>query len=188
MEAHEREGLKEQLRAMAAGRGDGIDLDTPERWCVEGVMNAAEFFRGLSLLIPEDSNLYIEGTELDEEVVQFYEANRSKNAVCVVRDMIFPAPDMFHVAFGRGVQEKFAEYAQQKPREKCFFHIKGYQGETLLFAFHDAFDGSDLLVSGRVEEERVREFATAVGATYKREENTNAVSYTHLTLPTILLV
>jgi hypothetical protein len=26
--------LKEQLSAMAAGRNDGIDLDTPERWVV----------------------------------------------------------------------------------------------------------------------------------------------------------
>lgn len=33
----EREQLKDNLRAMAAGRGDGIDLNTQFRWLVKGI-------------------------------------------------------------------------------------------------------------------------------------------------------
>ena len=35
MDPAKREILKDQLRLMAAGRGNGIDLDSPERWAVE---------------------------------------------------------------------------------------------------------------------------------------------------------
>jgi hypothetical protein len=58
MNATEREGLKEQLRAMAAGRGDGIDLDCADRWVIEGLTDAVAFFRHLGDLIPPDSILY----------------------------------------------------------------------------------------------------------------------------------
>ncbi len=102
MEEREREGFKEELRVMAAGCGDGIDLDTKERWMIEGLMDAGTFFRELGRLVPEDSILYFEGTELAEEVVQFYESNRAKHAVSVVRDMMFPIPDTFHVALRQG--------------------------------------------------------------------------------------
>src|SRR5439155_14980820 len=87
--------LKEQLTLMAAGRGDGIDLDSPERWVVEGLRDPILFFRNLELLIPADSILYFECSDLPSEVARFYEAHRAgRNAVCVVRDMIFPVPEI----------------------------------------------------------------------------------------------
>ena len=44
MSATNREELKEQLRAMVAGRGDGIDLDTPFHWVIEDLKNPVPFF------------------------------------------------------------------------------------------------------------------------------------------------
>ena len=85
---------------MAAGRGDGIDLDSQDRWAVEGVEDPVTFFRQLALLIPEDSILYFEGHGVVPQAASFYEANRARNAVCVVRDMIFPVPEVFHVSMG----------------------------------------------------------------------------------------
>ena len=65
MDPSEREVLKEQLSLLAAGRGDGIDLDSPERWAVEGLRDPAAFFRYLAELIPRDSILYFEASEYD---------------------------------------------------------------------------------------------------------------------------
>jgi hypothetical protein len=48
----DREELKEQLRAMMAGRGDGIDLDTPFHWVTEGVKQPAALFEHLPELLP----------------------------------------------------------------------------------------------------------------------------------------
>jgi hypothetical protein len=47
--------------------------------------------------------------------------------------------------------------------------VKAYRDEKLLFAFHDAFAGHDLLVSGRVSEEGIQAFCTSVGVRYRRE-------------------
>jgi hypothetical protein len=54
MSSAEREKLKDNLRAMIAGRGDSIDLDTPFRWVVEGVpgnqnLSSAALHRGSCL-------------------------------------------------------------------------------------------------------------------------------------------
>ena len=57
MDIAEREGLKEQLLAMAAGRGDGIDLDSVNRWVIAGLKDPASFFQQLHILIPADSTL-----------------------------------------------------------------------------------------------------------------------------------
>jgi hypothetical protein len=173
MDAAEREGLKGQLRAMAAGRGDGIDLDSVDRWVIEGLTDAIGFFRHLGVLIPTDSSLYFEGSAIVPEAAQFYQTNRATNPVCVVRDSIFPVPEMFHVSMTGDVVEGLINLLQRHSVEDCFHHVKAYREEKLLFTFHDAFDGSYFLVSDRIPEESISAFASKFGATYRREPNVN---------------
>lgn len=173
MDPAEREGLKEHLDAMAAGRGDGIDLDSPERWVIENVEDPVSFFRHVERLIPIGSILYLEGCDIHPEVSQFYEANRASNAISVVRDTIFPIPDMFHVSMTPQAIETLIELLGKHPLQACFYHVKAYRDEQLLFAFHDAFYGSDLLVSDSVPEQSIEPFCAILGATYRREINVN---------------
>ena len=44
MNTAQREQLKDNLRAMIAGRSDGIVLDTPFNWIVEGIKQPDPFF------------------------------------------------------------------------------------------------------------------------------------------------
>jgi hypothetical protein len=172
MDIAQRAVLKEQLRAMAAGRGEGIELDTPEQWVIENVREPIAFFRHLGLLVPEDSILYIECAGVVPEVAKFYETHRAtKGTVCVARDMLYPVPEIFHVQLGSGVTERLIELIGRHSQERCFTHLKAYRDEKLLFAFHDAFDGSDLLVSDRIPAERIGAFCKELGATYRRERN-----------------
>src|SRR5688500_17945787 len=96
-----REELKEQLRAMAAGRGDGIDLDTPFHWVIEDLKQPVAFFDHLPNLLPPDSILYVEGTSIAPAVAAFYSSHRARNAVAVVRDAIAPVPDIYHFTFSQ---------------------------------------------------------------------------------------
>lgn len=174
MDPSERELLKEQLSLMAAGRGDGIDLDSAERWVIGGLRDPGAFFQCLAQLIPKDSILYFEAINPAPEVIEFYETNRAhRGAVCVVRDMIFPVPEVFHVQMRPGVMESLAELLRKHSQERCFTHVKAYREEKLLFAFHDAFDGSDLLVSDQIPAEQVRVFCDRTGTTWRRERNEN---------------
>ena len=173
MDASEREGIKEQLRAMVAGRGDGIDLDSPDRWVIEGLTDPTNFFRHLGLLLPIDSILYFEGSDIHAEAGQFYQQHRAANAVSVVRDSIFPVPEIFHVELSAPVLEGIVDLLQRHSVEACFHHVKAYRKEKLLFTFHDAFDGSDIHVSDQIPEQNIADFSARFGAKYLREPNVN---------------
>src|ERR1700719_1053323 len=115
MNKAEREQLKNSLQGMVAGRGDGIDLDTPFQWVVEGITHPLPFFAGLPALLPADAILYFEGCCIASDVAKFYQQHRSSNAVSVVRDTIFPVPDIYHVAFSPEVVERLREFAASRP-------------------------------------------------------------------------
>lgn len=169
----QREGLKEQLRAMAAGQGAGIDLNSAERWVIEELKDPIAFFRHLGVLIPPDSTLYFEGSAIGPEAARLYDNNEAANTVPVVRDSVFPVPRIFHVSLNAAFIERLISLLDTYQTEACFHHVKAYREGRLLFTFHDAFDGSDLLVSDQIPEEKVRAFAFALGATHRREPNVN---------------
>ena len=168
----ERDQLKDNLRAMAAGGGDGIDLDTQFRWVVEGIKQPEPFFASLPLLLPAHAILYFEGGSIASDAARFYEGHRAPNAVAVVRDTIFPVPDIYHVTFSLEVATRLRELAASRPSQELFDHIKAYWGESLLFTFHDAFDGY-LLISEHIAESVVAEFCRSLGVSYRREPNVN---------------
>lgn len=164
-----RETLKDQLRAMAAGRGDGIDLDTPFHWVIENLKRPDAFFQSLPILLPPDSILYVEGTRIAPDLATFYSSHRAFNAVDVARDTIAPVPDIYHFNFSPDVSDALRKFAESRPVAEMFDHIKAYHGQTLLFTFHDAFDGW-LRISEKIPEENVVRFCETLGVTKRREE------------------
>ena len=169
MSTNDREEILEQLRAMIAGRGDGIDLDTPFHWEIEGLRQPGPFFERLPDLLPPDSILYVEGTKIAPEVASFYSAHRADNAVEVMRDTIAPVPDIYHFTFCNEVLVRLRQFAGAHSVAEMFDHLKAYRGETLLFAFHDAFGGT-LRISDHIPEERVAQFCQALGVSCHGEE------------------
>lgn len=154
---------------MLAGRGDGIDLDTPSHWATDDVKDADRFFELLPIIFPFGGNLYFEGSQVEPEVIRFYEANRAQDAVSVIRDMIFPTPEMYHVKFNGETQSALRQFVKTLPLERLFFHVKGYRDGRLYFTFHDAFAGS-LLISQLVPDEAVKEFSQQMKAPFTLEE------------------
>ena len=154
---------------MLAGRGDGIDLDTPFHWAVEGLKQPGSFFEHLPALLPLDSILYVEGTHIAPEVAAFYSSHRARNAVDVARDTIWPVPDIYHVSFSSDVSSRLRQFAEDVPVAEMFDHLKAYRGETLLLYFHDAFDNV-LRISAHIPEDIVAQFCRALEVSNRREE------------------
>ena len=125
-----REELKEQLRVMAAGRGDGIDLDTPFHSVIEGLEQPVPFFEHLPKLLPANSILYVEGTSIAPDVAAFYSSHRARNAVDVVRDTIAPVPDIYHFTFSPEVCAGLRRFAESRPVAEMSDHIKAYRGQS----------------------------------------------------------
>jgi hypothetical protein len=164
-----KEKIKEGLREMAGGRREGIDLDTPFQWVVENLNSPDSFFEHLPILLPPGSILYFEGTTIVPEIAEFYREQRASAPVQVVRDTFYPVPEIFHVAFSPGLCERLRQLAKNHPVSEMFDHIKAYRDGTILFWFHDAFDGW-LRVSDKVPEESVATFCRALGVTSRREK------------------
>ena len=107
---------------MAAGRGDGIDLDTPFHWVIEDLKKPVPFFEYLPELLPPDSILYVEGITIANEIAAFYSLHRARNAVDVARDMILPVPDMYHFNFSPDVSINLRRFAENHQVEELFHH------------------------------------------------------------------
>jgi hypothetical protein len=161
--------IKEGLQSIVDGEYNGIEIDTPLEWVIEGVKNPIAFFEHLPVLLPNDSVLYLEGTQITPEVETFYAAHRALDRVEVRRDTIFPEPKIYHVAFSADVSAALREIAENNRTEEMFDHIKGYRSETLLFSFHDAFDGW-LRISDHIPSDNVAKFCEALGVPSRREK------------------
>jgi hypothetical protein len=161
--------LKKQIRAMAAGRNDGLHLDTPFQWMIEGLKQPVPFFEHLPKLLPPDSVLYVEGGEIVPESATFYSAHRAPHPVAVVRDTVFPMPEIFHVTFSPDVSIGLRRLAERRSVAEMFDHLKAYRDGKLLMTFHDAFDGV-LCVSEHVPEKTVAQFCRALEVDYRREK------------------
>lgn len=166
-----RDGMANGLQAMLNEQEYGLDLDSDERWVIEGAKDPIAFFRHLTQLIPDDSILYFEGDAPPPEVARFYEITRAANAVAVVRDTIAPIPERSHVGMKPGVLEALVNLLGRHPQDACFRHVKAYREGKLLFTYHDAFDGCELLVSDRIPEANVQAFCTVLGVACRREPN-----------------
>lgn len=161
------EELAIQLRAMLAGRGDGIDLDTPFHWVIKDLKQPVPFFEHLPDILPPDSILYAEGTSIAADIAAFYSSHRARNAVDVKRDTIVPVPDVYHFRFSPEVSSAMRMFAANRPIAEMFDHIKAYQGKSLLLTFHDAFDG-ELRLSDHLSEDSVARFCRTLGASCRR--------------------
>ncbi len=172
MTNQERDSLKESVVDILASLNDAISLDTPSLWAVEGIENPEQFIRSLPLLLPSDAIIYLEGTSISSDVAEFYEAHRTNTPSRVVRDTVLPIPQRFHVVFSKELREGLARLAVLRRTEDLFDHIKAYRGNSLLFEFHDAFQGA-LLIADHVAEATIAEFCCNLGVRYSRGPNIN---------------
>lgn len=169
MTPDDRKKFKNEVGQMAKGMGGGIDIDTPFHWSVEGVDDPIIFFRHLHLLLPADSVLYVEGTTINPKVIAFYEKNKIRETVDVIRDTIFPVPSIFHFKLSLGLEFYLKEFDKKRPVHELFDHIKAYRGNSLLLTFHDAFCGC-LQISERVPESSILVFCRALNVIPRREK------------------
>lgn len=168
MPESEHEQLIPNLRAMIAGDGSGLEIDSEKWWAVTGIAAPIPFFQSLSKILPSGSVLYMEGEDIRPWAADLYERYVPAVIVPVARDTIAPMPKMFHVVFSDVLIGELCEMAQGRETRELFYHIKGYCGQKLLFTFHDAFSGQ-LLISGDIAEPMVAEFCGALGVPYMSE-------------------
>jgi hypothetical protein len=170
MNPQERAQLITRLRSLVAAP-PGLQFDSVHYWEVSGVNKPELFFENLSLLMPTNSVLYLEGVTTHLEAATLYSKHRASNTMPIDCGTIFPVPDMDHLNFDRDLVNGILEILERRTIQDLLTHLSGYVDRHLIFSFHDAFEG-DLHVSDGIPEDSLRTFCGALGASYFRKENT----------------
>lgn len=163
----EREHLKSQVQAFMQDPRR-IALNTPFHWAVNNINSPILFFENLSFLMDSNSVLYFEGTTIAPEIATFYMRFQVANPALVSSEIIYPKPEIYHIKYSAGVIAEICSFFTRYPKHALFNHIKGYKSDSLIFTFHDAFEGC-LRISGNLSEATVMSFCHALKVSYSCE-------------------
>jgi len=144
-------------------RSQGM-LDEAKCWKVSGVRTAVDFFRAVSLLVPDATHMFLEGSpDPDIEALLASDADDAEYAAPVGTIWSWPQKEQrFSVRASPELFARLSEAATNHAEPEICTHVHFYRGEEALVQWFDAFL-DPLLVSKSVQRERVERFASAVG-------------------------
>ena len=141
-----------------------VMLDESNCWRISGVRTAAAFFRAVSLLVPDATHMFLEGSpDPDIETLLMDAADEADYAAPIGTMWSWPQKNRrFSIRASSALFERLAEAASHHAEPEVCDHVHFYRGQEVLAQWFDAFV-DPLLVSRSVPQERVERFAVAVG-------------------------
>ena len=140
---------------------------TEHHWRITWITDVERFFKALRLIVPYGAILYFEGhkaaTSLSR-VLQKHRSVRSPRKIAGKRPLLSQ-----HVIFTQEFVDDFVRFLFDSPRRNRFDHVHCYANDKMLFWFHDALSGGDLVVSRDVKEENISAFCRELGPQYLYE-------------------
>jgi len=138
-------------------------LDESHCWKVSGIRTAEDFFRAVSLLVPDATHMYLEGSpDPDIEAVLADAADDTDYTAPVGTIWSWPGRNRrFSVRASPELFARLSEASTNHAEPEICDHVHFYRGEDALVQWFDAFS-VPLLVSKSVPRDRVERFATAV--------------------------
>jgi hypothetical protein len=139
-------------------------LEESKCWKVSGIRTAKEFFQALSLLLPDATHMFLEGSpDPDIQALLADAADEADYAAPVGTLWSWPQKNQrFSVRASSELFARLSEAAAHHAELEICCHVHFYRGQEALAQWFDAFL-DPLLVSKSVPRERVERFASAVG-------------------------
>jgi hypothetical protein len=139
-------------------------LDESQCWKVSGIRTAENFFRAVSLLIPDATHMFLEGSpDPDIQTVLTNAADETDYTAPVGTLWSWPQKNRrFSVRASPELFARLSEASSNHAEPEICDHVHFYRGEEALVQWFDAFS-DPLLISKSVARERVERFASAVG-------------------------
>ena len=139
-------------------------LDESHCWRVTGVRTATKFFRAISLLVPDATHMFLEGSP-DPVIKALLDdaADEAVYAAPVGTLWSWPQKERrFSVRASSELFQRLSEAASHLAEPEICSHLHFYRNQEALVQWFDAFI-NPLLVSKVVVRERVQRFASAAG-------------------------
>jgi len=139
-------------------------LDESQCWKISGVRTAVDFFRAVSLLVPDATHMFLEGSpDPDIEALLADAADDADYAAPVGTIWSWPAKNQrFTVRASPELFARLSSASLNHAEPEICDHVHFYRGQEALVQWFDAFS-EPLLVSKSVARKRVERFASAVG-------------------------
>ena len=139
-------------------------LEESNCWKVSGVRTAEDFFRAASLLVPDATHMFLEGSpDADVEALLIAAADDADYAAPVGTLWSWPKKEgRFSVRASPELFARLSEAAANHAEPEICSHVHFYRNQEPLVQWFDAFL-DPLLVSKSVARERVEQFASVVG-------------------------
>jgi hypothetical protein len=139
-------------------------LDESTCWSISGIRTADEFFRAVSLLVPDATHMFLEGSPApDIETLLVDAADETDYLAPIGTIWSWPGKNRrFSVRASSQLFERLAEAASHRAESEVCDHVHFYCGQKALAQWFDAF-ADPLFVSSAVPRERAERFAAAVG-------------------------
>jgi hypothetical protein len=139
-------------------------LDESQCWKVSGVRTAEDFFRAVSLLVPDATHMFLEGSP-DPDIVALLADAADDAAYTAPVGTIWSWPgknQRFSVRASPELFARLSKAASNHAEPEICDHVHFYRGQEALVQWFDAFL-DPLLISKSVAREQVEQFASAVG-------------------------
>jgi ketosteroid isomerase-like protein len=139
-------------------------LDESQCWKVSGIRTAEGFFRAVSLLVPDATHMFLEGSpDPDIETVLANAADETDYTAPTGTIWSWPRKNRrFSVRVSPELLTRLSEASSNHAEPEICDHVHFYRGEEALVQWFDAFS-DPLLISKSVARERVERFASTVG-------------------------
>jgi hypothetical protein len=156
-----------KLLRMRSKSAAGLDYVQAPSWEIDAPSDWALFFRNIAKIMPEESVLFVEGTNICAEVEEFYKQQSLPCDLKLAAGTIWPKPRFYHIPVQQPIMEKIAELAQGHAWPEICDHLRIHDGNRLLLHWFD-FPTDPLYIAGTVAERDIIALSDILNSTYKR--------------------
>ncbi|MDR0770354.1 MAG: hypothetical protein LBE75_04045 [Burkholderiales bacterium] len=146
-------------------------MDENNGWVIEGPVDITQFFEILPDAFPEATTFFVEGTSMEEEVVDCY-LKRLQPGKFLAPSGTFGVSVKIRCIFDKGLFRELALLSEHHAEPEVLDHLSVYKGETPLLEWCDAFcNNGQMFLSADLSEERVAAFAKQLKLSYATLES-----------------
>jgi hypothetical protein len=144
-----------------------LELDEAEARVVGYVTDLYELLRAIDDVMPKDAVLYVEGTSIAAEVVEFLDARQAADPQLVEPNTLWPRPRVFHLPLSGTNLGDLRALAEAHAEPEVASHLVVYRGPQVLLWAHDAGAGY-VQLSHSLPEEMIEAFQNSLGNAVRR--------------------
>ena len=133
-----------------------------------GNIDCATFLDALSKSFPEATTLYVEGTDISDDVKKCYNSHLEEGNYIAPTQTIWPKSEKYRLRFSRNLMDCLFSLAMPHAEPEFLDHLALYRESEELLSWPDAFSrSSPMVVSRSVPESVVSQFAAELGLGYQ---------------------